>query len=95
MWAQENDYSHTLFHHTAGITGAQAAANSHTVFHHSANIVEAQEYERRAHVAVGGNFFKGMRIRNMLYQGTVLRPPLWYEFAHVQGTRFLANDVNG
>ena len=33
-------------------------------------------YERKAKVTVGGKF-SSMKIHNMVYQGTVLGPPLW------------------
>ena len=33
--------------------------------------------ERKARVAVGGKFPKDWSIHNMVYQGTVLGPPLW------------------
>ena len=35
---------------------------------------------RTARVAVGGKFSRDMRISDMVYQGTVLGPPLWNIF---------------
>ena len=40
-------------------------------------VIQSWLYERRARVAVGGKFSKDMTIQNMVYQGTVLGPPLW------------------
>ena len=40
-------------------------------------VVQSWLYERRARVAVGGKFSRDMKIHNMVYQGTVLGPPLW------------------
>ena len=40
-------------------------------------VIQSWLYERRARVAVGGKFSKDMKIQNMVYQGTVLGPPLW------------------
>ena len=40
-------------------------------------VIQSWLYERRARVAVGGKFSKEMKIQNMVYQGTVLGPPLW------------------
>ena len=40
-------------------------------------VVQSWLYERRARVAVGGKFSRDMKILNMVYQGTVLGPPLW------------------
>ena len=33
--------------------------------------------DRTAHVAFGGKLSKDINIHNMVYQGTVLSPPLW------------------
>ena len=41
-------------------------------------------FARKARVAVGGKFSRDMVIRDMVYQGTVLGPPLWnivFEYA--------------
>ena len=40
-------------------------------------VIQSWLYERKARVAVGGKFSKDMCIQNMVYQGTVLGPPLW------------------
>ena len=40
-------------------------------------VIQSWLYERRARVAVGGKFSKDMQIRNVVYQGIVLGPPLW------------------
>ena len=40
-------------------------------------VIQSWLYERKARVAVGGKFSKDMCIHNMVYQGTVLGPPLW------------------
>ena len=40
-------------------------------------VIQSWLYERRARVAVGGKFSRDMKIGNMVYQGTVLGPPLW------------------
>ena len=40
-------------------------------------VVQSWLYERRARVAVGGKFSRDMKIHNMVYQRTVLGPPLW------------------
>ena len=39
--------------------------------------IQSWLYERKAWVAVGGQFSRDMNISNMVYQGTVLGPPLW------------------
>ena len=39
--------------------------------------IQSWLYERKARVAVGGQFSRDMNICNMVYQGTVLGPPLW------------------
>ena len=43
VWAQQADYSHTVFQHTAHIVSAQEFAYSHAVFHDTAHIVSAHE----------------------------------------------------
>ena len=40
-------------------------------------VIQSWLYERKARVAVGGQFSKDISIHNMVYQGTVLGPPLW------------------
>ena len=40
-------------------------------------VIQSWLYERKARVAVGGEFSKDMSFQNMVYQGTVLGPPLW------------------
>ena len=40
-------------------------------------VIQSWLYERRARVAVSGKCSRGMMIHNMVYQGTVLGPPLW------------------
>ena len=40
-------------------------------------VIQSWLYERKARVAVGGKFSRDMKISNMVYQGTVLGPPLW------------------
>ena len=40
-------------------------------------VIQSRLYERTARVAVGGKFSRDMKISNMVYQGTVLGPPLW------------------
>ena len=40
-------------------------------------VIQSWLYERKARVAVGGKFSRNMNIHNMVYQGTVLGPPLW------------------
>ena len=40
-------------------------------------VIQSWLYERNARVAVGGKFSRDMKIKNMVYQGTVLGPPLW------------------
>ena len=40
-------------------------------------VMQSWLYERKARVAVGGKFSRDMKISNMVYQGTVLGPPLW------------------
>ena len=40
-------------------------------------VIQSWLYERKARVAVGGKFSRDMKIHNMVYQGTVLGPPLW------------------
>ena len=39
-------------------------------------VIQSWLYERKARVAVGGEFSKDMSFQNMVYQGTVLGPPL-------------------
>ena len=39
--------------------------------------IQSWLYERKARVAVWGKFSGAMNIHNMVYQGTVLGPPLW------------------
>ena len=40
-------------------------------------VIQSLLYAREARVAVGGEFSKDMSIQTMVYQGTVLGPPLW------------------
>ena len=40
-------------------------------------VIKSWLYERKVWVAVGGQFSRDMNISNMVYQGTVLGPPLW------------------
>ena len=40
-------------------------------------VIQSWLYERNARVAVGGKFSRDVKIKNMVYQGTVLGPPLW------------------
>ena len=41
------------------------------------NVIQSWLSDRTARVAVGGKLSKDMNIHNMVYQGTVLGPPLW------------------
>ena len=43
-------------------------------------VIKSWLSERKARVAVGGKFSRDMTINNMVYQGTVLGPPLWNVF---------------
>jgi len=43
-------------------------------------VLQSWMKERKARVAVGGKFSRDMNINNMVYQGTVLGPPLWNVF---------------
>ena len=43
-------------------------------------VLQSWMHERKARVAVGGKFSMDMNIINMVYQGTVLGPPLWNVF---------------
>ena len=40
-------------------------------------VIQSWLYQCRARVAVGGKFSRDMKTLNMVYQGTVLGPPLW------------------
>ena len=40
-------------------------------------VIQSWLNECRTPVAVGGKFSREMKIQNMVYQGTVLGPPLW------------------
>ena len=40
-------------------------------------VIQSWLYERNARVAVGCKFSRDVKIKNMVYQGTVLGPPLW------------------
>ena len=44
------------------------------------SVIDSWLSDRKARVAVGGKFSRDMRISNMVYQGTVLGPPLWNAF---------------
>ena len=44
------------------------------------NVIQSWLSDRTARVAVGGKLSKDMNIHNMVYQGTVLGPPLWNIF---------------
>ena len=66
-------------------------------------VLQSWLYERKARVAVGRKFSRDMNIHNMVYQGTVLGPPLWnvyYADAAVAANQIgfmeivLANDLN-
>ena len=43
-------------------------------------VLQSWMHERKARVAVGGKFSRDMNTNNMVYQGTVLGPPLWNVF---------------
>ena len=43
-------------------------------------VIESWLSERKARVAVGSKFSRDMQISNMVYEGTVLGPPLWNAF---------------
>ena len=48
----------------------------HDMKHDTNHETRNMKHERKARVAVGGKFSWDMRISNMVYQGTVLGPPL-------------------
>ena len=47
---------------------------------------------RKANVAVGGKFSRDMVLRDMVYQGTVLGPPLWNSFFEDDATAIRFNE---